>query len=229
MLLAVTRGSRWRNGATSVSWHFARLAHLAKQVAEAGLHEGPSALVLRLFLYPFDLSVAVTLKRWLDVSEGEWGNLLDSYDSDILDATLGSLSLEVVVDLTTAEEHFLDLAVSNHLSGCLLNDSLESEANFEIFYLRASSTILQELLGDWNNQWLSKWSSNLPPEQVEVLGSSGAVAKTEVHSFDNLRLWHIISGWLIVSIVKLKESLDTARRVLWASTVISVRQEHDET
>ena len=64
---------------------------------------------------------------------------------------------------------------------------------------------------------------------MEVLGSSRAVAKTEVHSFDNLRLWHIISGWLIVSIVKLKESLDTARGVLWASTVISVRQEHDET
>ena len=229
MLLAVTRGSRWRNGATSVSWHLAGLAHLVKQVAEAGLHEGPCTLVLRLFLYPFDLSVAVTLKRWLDVSEGEWGNLLDSYDSDILDATLGSLSLEVVVDLTTAEEHFLDLAVSNHLSGCLLDDSLESEANLEIFYLRASSTILQEFLGDWNNQWLSKWSSNLPPEQVEVLGSSGAVAKTEVHSFDNFRLWHIISGWLIVSIVKLKESLDTARGVLWASTVISVWQEHDET
>jgi hypothetical protein len=186
VLFTIAGGGRWRDGATSISCDLSLLTHLVKQVTEAGFHEGPRALVLWFLLYPLHLCVAVTRKTWLDVSEREWGNLLHSHNRDILNATLGPFALKIIIDLTAAEENFFDLTIGNKVSCCLLNYSFESEADRKFFHLRASSTELQELLGDGDNQWLPEISPNLPPKQVEVLSCGRAIAQTEVHVFVDL-------------------------------------------
>lgn len=124
------------------------MAHFLEQVAEARFHERPWALVLGLLLDPLHRGVSVASKRFLDRTEGEGGNLLNSNDSDVLDSTLSPLGLEIVEDLSTAKDDLFDLGVGDHILSLLFNDSLEPETCLELAKFRASSTELQEFLGD---------------------------------------------------------------------------------
>lgn len=63
---------------------------------------------------------------------------------------------------------------------------------------------------------------------MEVLGCSRAVTETEVHVLCDLSLGHVVSRWLVISIAELQESLDTTGGVLWAGSIVTVRQEHNE-
>ena len=45
------------------------------------------------------------------MAEWEGGDLLNSYDGNIIDATLRALVQKIEVDLTTAQNHLLDLRV----------------------------------------------------------------------------------------------------------------------
>ena len=137
-------------------------------------------------MYPLNGGVAVALKCWLDVAEWEGGNLFHSDNDDVFNSTLCPLRLKIVVDLTTAEENLLNLVVWDKISCGLLNDSLESEADFKLGELGASTTEFQKFLRDGHNQWLPERPSNLSSKQMEVLCSGGAVTQSEVHSFGNL-------------------------------------------
>ena len=154
--------------------------------------------------------------------------MLQSYNRDVFNLSLGSFSLEVIVDLTAAYDDLLDLVVRYEVLRNLSNDSLESEANLKLFYFRSGSSEFQKLFRDRHDQWLSEGPSNLSPKQVEVLSGSRAIAQTEVHALDNPSLSHIVCGYLIISIIELKETLDSARRMLGAGTVVAVRQKHDQ-
>ena len=179
------------------------MVKLLEEVAHARLHKEPSTLVLGLLLYPFDLSVGVTLQGWLDVAEGEGSDLLKSYNSNVIDAALGTLSLEIVVNLTRAEQHLLDLRIRYEISRGLLDDSLESESLLELLDLGVSSTVLEELLGDGHDEGLAEGSANLASQQMEELGGGRALSETEVHVLGDLGLGHIVSGGLVIRVSKL--------------------------
>ena len=63
---------------------------------------------------------------------------------------------------------------------------------------------------------------------MEELSGSGALGETKVHVGGDLGLRHIISGGHVSAISQLEETLNTARGVLWASTVVAVRKKHHE-
>lgn len=72
--------------------------------------------------------------------------MFDSHNGDVLDAALLALSLEVVVNLSTAADDLLDLIIGNEVSGRLLENTLESETALEVFETGVGSTVLKKLL-----------------------------------------------------------------------------------
>lgn len=63
---------------------------------------------------------------------------------------------------------------------------------------------------------------------MEVLGGSRAEAQAEVRLLHNFSVSQVVRRVLIVGITELQESFDTAGRVLGTSTIVAVRQEHDQ-
>lgn len=151
------------------------MAHLSKQVAHARLNEEPGTLVLWLFLHPRNFGVLVASKVWLHVAEWERSKLLQSHDGNVLDSTLISLCLEVIVDLARAEDDLLDLVIGDKVCGSVGDYPLEAKSDLKLFDVRVSSTILEQLLGDGHNERLAEGTANLASEQVEELGSSCAL------------------------------------------------------
>ena len=228
MLLSIASGRGGGDWATCKLNRRRFVAHLSKQVANTRLNEEPGTLVLGLFLHPLNLGVLVASKVRLHVAEWEGSQLLQSHDGDVLDSTFISLIFEVVVDLARTEKNFLDLVIGDEVCCSVGDDSLETQSNLKLFDVGVSSTILQQFLGDWDDERLAERTANLASEQVEELGSSSALCQAEVHSFHNPGFGPVRWRGVVVSIIKLQEALNTTRGVLWASTVVTVRQEHDE-
>jgi len=156
------------------------VVELLELIAEARLAERPCALVLGFLLSPSKRSVLVFLKGRLEMSEGEGSELLNSDDSNILDTSLGSLVLKVVVDLTRAEDNLANGGIVHQIGGSVRQDLLESESLLEFFEVRVGISQLEELLGSDHNKRLSESSMHLSSQQVEVLGGSGRVSDTHV-------------------------------------------------
>ncbi len=49
------------------------------------------------------------------MAEGEWGNLFDSHDCNVIDTALSTFIDEIIVNLTTAKDDFLDLSVRDQI------------------------------------------------------------------------------------------------------------------
>ena len=105
---------------------------------------------------------------------------------------------------------------------------LEAKSNLELIDLRLSTTVLEELLRDGNDERLAEVPSALASEQMEELRGGGALSQGEVHALSNLALTNVVSGVLIISVGQLEETLNTARGVLGTSTIVTVREEHDQ-
>ena len=185
------------------------MTDVSQQVSDSWLNEGPGSLVLGLFLYPLNLCVLVTIEGRFKVAEGEGSHLFYSHNGDIIDVTLLSLIDQIVVNLTTAEENFLDLVISDQILCCLFDDTLETKTCLELFNVGVSTSKLEQFLGDGDNQGLAERSSDLSSEQVEELSGCGALSQSKVHLLRNLSLRHVVGRVLIVSIIELQESLDT--------------------
>jgi hypothetical protein len=127
------------------------LSNVLEDVLQSRLHECPSTLVLRLFLYPHDFSILVLLDLSGDIPEGEGTQLLDSADGDVILAFLGSCILDIVVDLAWAEENLPDFVISHDILVHVSNDSLESESLLELLDVWASVFKSEELLGRDHN------------------------------------------------------------------------------
>lgn len=97
MLLGITCSGRWRYLATIISRLVVGISNLFKEVLDARLHESPGALVLGLVLHPLHLGVAIARERRLELAEREGAQLFNAHDSDVFDATLCPLIVQIVV------------------------------------------------------------------------------------------------------------------------------------
>ena len=77
----------------------------------------------------------ISFEYWFDRKEWEWSELLNSYDSDIVDTAFCSLRLQIIVNLSTAEDYLPDLTVRNEVSSGVLKDALKSETGGKVFDL----------------------------------------------------------------------------------------------
>ena len=84
---------------------------------------------------PHDFGIGVASERGLDAAEWEWCNLFDSHDCHIVNSELGSLSLEVVVNLTTAVDHFADLIILYEVCRSVFEHSLEPQAGLKVLHI----------------------------------------------------------------------------------------------
>jgi len=228
VLLAVAGSGGGRNFTSSVGNFSGFVTESLELVTKTGLGERPDTLVLGLLLAPGDLSIFVLVEGSLDGSEGEGRDLLNSYNSNILDSSLGSLGLEVVVDLTRAVNNLADAGVGNQFSRTVINDLLEAETGLEVFKVGVGVSELEELLGGNDNERLSESSTHLSSEQMEVLGSGGAVGNKHVVLFANLVVGFGLSGRHVVGIGQRQVSLDTAGGVFGTLSIVTVRKEKDE-
>lgn len=205
------------------------MTHVSELVPESTLNELPSTLVLRLLLGPLDFSIRVSRQGLRNRSEGEWRDLLDSDDGNIVDASLGSFGIQVVEDLSRAENDLFNLVIGSHICAVFINGSLESETLSKVFDVRVGSLELQEFLGCDDNQRLSEWSSHLGSKQVEVVGGGRAVSNSHVVGLLDHTLAHIFRGRHVVGIGESQVSLDSAGGVLGALSIITMGEEHNET
>jgi len=228
VLLGIASSCGGRDVSSNISRLVVRAANSFEKIPNAGLHEGPSTLVLGLILYPLHLSIGVTRELGLELAEREGAELLDAYDSDVVDTALGPLVVEIVVELAAAKQNFAYLEISDRLWVSVLEDVLESKAFAELFDCRISTTVLEELLALGNNERLAEGSPDLASQHVEELCSGRALNESEVHAFSNLTFSEIIGRVRIRGITQRQEALDTAGRVLRSSAIIAVRQKHDQ-
>lgn len=146
VLLAVASGGRSTDVSACVVHVRVLVVEGFELVDEARLNEGPRALVLWLFLGPDDLSVLVLAKIPLNVAEWEWSDLLHTHDGDIVGASLRALRVQIVEDLTRAENDLADLVVSNERLVLVIDDLLEAETSVEVLNVGHGATELHELL-----------------------------------------------------------------------------------
>lgn len=157
--------------------------HSSEQVTHAGFDERPSALILRLFLRPHNAGILVALEVCLHGLEREWSQLLDSYNRDVLNTTLCALRLKIIVDLATAEDNASDFVISDEILALIVNDLLESQSLAEIFDVRTSCSELQEFFRRNNDGGLTVSSSDLGPQEVEVVCGGRGVDDSHVYTF----------------------------------------------
>lgn len=106
---------------------------------------------------------------------------------------------------------------------------LEAKAFLELFNVGLSTTVLEQLFADCNNKRLAERSPDLASQQVEELRSSGALNKREVLVHCDLAFTQILIGVLISRVTESQEALNAARGMFRARTIITMREEHDET
>ena len=210
VLLAIASGGGGRDSTAGIRDISGLVAHLSQLVAETRLHKAESTLVLWFFLSPHDLGVLVSVEGTLDVSEGEWRELLNSDDGNILDSSLGSLVLEVVVDLARAVDDLADGSIVDKIGGGVVEHFLVTQTLLEVIEVRVGVSQLEQLLGGNNDQRLTESSLNLSSQQVEVLGSGGRVSNAHVRVLSDGLFVYIVSRRLVISVSELKISFNSA-------------------
>ena len=100
-------GHNWTSGILEI----VLLANVVEDVQHSWLSVSPRTGILGFLLSPDDFSCcAVTLEFFNYLLEWEGTKTFDAKDGYILSSVLGSLSLEIVVNLTRAENHLLNLS-----------------------------------------------------------------------------------------------------------------------
>lgn len=120
--------------------------HALEQVLHAHLDKWVGSLVLGLLLGPHDLCVGVALEVLLNRLEWEGSKLLNADDCDVADTKLGSLGLQVVVDLTAAEDYSSYLIILCHVLAFVLDHLGEVQAFRERLDVRSRTFQFKNLL-----------------------------------------------------------------------------------
>src|SRR5882757_6276185 len=104
------RGRR-RRRAPCIAGALRLAANLARNPFEIGLDEAPGAHVLRLLLAPDEFGILEARQLPEQRFDRERIELLDAQQVDVIDAALFALVVEVVVDLTRADDDAADALV----------------------------------------------------------------------------------------------------------------------
>lgn len=130
---------------------------LVEQSLDAGLGEAPGTGVQRLLLGPDNgLGVLVGVEVLLEQLPGEWVELLDTGNSNVVDVVVGTVLLQGSVDLTSAKNDTVNLL--SRLDGASLmlrvrNDPLELRIRSgEIFNAGARKRVAQQGLGEEDDE-----------------------------------------------------------------------------
>lgn len=105
-----------------------------------------SSLIFGFFLAPNNFGILEFRDLRSYRSEGEGTQLLYSDDSHIISVELISGCLYIEVDLTRAENYFLDFLWGNKVLILILNDSSESDTFSELLNGGVCSSVLKEFL-----------------------------------------------------------------------------------
>lgn len=227
MVLAVASRGRGTDRSASVGDLGSSVLKVLQDAADARLEEGPATSVLGLFLAPNNFGVLVVLGHFsAEGVEGEGRQLFNSHDGDVILLQLFSLSLQVIIDLTRAENDLLNLLVVD-LIILLGNDALELSATQEILHFRMDFPHFKHLFGRNNNEGLAEWTQHLSAQHVEVLGGSRAVDNLNVALF--VQILSGLSDGGIIRVRKLQVTLNTAAGMLGTITIVTMRQKHNQT
>lgn len=129
----------------------------------------PSTIIFVLFLNPFNSNIWVIFWNCLlQVFMGEWSDLLDSYDGNILKLELFSLGLEFVVKLTVTNKNSFNFL---WISCLIFNDWQELFAFKNVFNWSVCCFEFQQFLWIEINQGFSVISSQLSSQNMEKVGS----------------------------------------------------------
>lgn len=135
---------------------------------KSGVNVSPGTTVLMFFLNPTEFSIFIVLDGTSNILIREGSNLFNSNDSDIISLEFFSLSVDIPIDLTTANNDLLNILVSNELGS--FRDNVLEEIISEFRNAGASGFVSEELLGGESDQRLSEFSVHLSTESMEIVG-----------------------------------------------------------
>ena len=229
-----TGGSRSARRTTSVP---DVLVRVFRRLSKDGLHTGldvcPRTGIQRLLLGPDDLlDVRVLLQVVTELSEGEWVELFNTGDGDIIDALGSAVLVELGIHLTSADKKTLALL------GCLEGASgvggvgdepLEVRLAGEIREVRAGKRVAEKCLGEEDDERLAELAVHLSSQDVEQICGGGHVG--------NLHVAVLVLAVELLSrgkdtgvfVAELEVSLDSARRVFGSLPVVTVGKRHYQT
>jgi hypothetical protein len=122
--------------------------------------------------------------------------LFHSYDGDVLNTSLGTLGLKVVVNLAAAEDDSSDLVVGNWAKSNVIDNLSEPQSLAELLNVGARTSQLQKFFRRHNDSGLAEWSPHLGTKEVEVVGGSRRVDDSHIDTLldisdSSLRSWSI--------------------------------------
>lgn len=224
---------------------------LVEQRLDTRLRETPRTGVQRLLLCPDDgLGVGVRVQVLLQLLPGEGVELLDTCDGHVVDLVVCAVLVQGRVHLARAHDHTVDLVWGLDrvgLVGWVTDDPVELRVTRKVLNVGASQRVTQKRLreeddescvdnglayalhGDRATQLtFAELPVHLATENVEQVSGCGHVG--------NLHIAVLVLALQLVLrredtrilVAKLQVSLKTTRGVLWALSIVSVRQRHDK-
>lgn len=179
---------------------------------DSGINVSPGTTVLMFFLNPTEFSVFIVLNGSSEIFIREGSNLFNSDDSNIVSLALFSVSEDIPINLTTANDDLLNLVVSNEFLSFRNNVLEKVVAVGEVLNVRASGLVSEELLGSESDQRLSEFSMHLSTESVEVVCRERAVNNLPVNlsSLTSLSGLRVSDSRLDIVITILEESFHSS-------------------
>lgn len=176
-------------------------------VAEAWLNECPASCVLRLLLRPALSGVRELCRLALNRPEGERCNLLDTDNGDIVNACLCASTVEIVIHLARAVDHFAHFLRLHKVRVIVRQDPIEAEALSECFDVAACAAELEKLLGSDHHQRLPESSTHLSTEKMEVLRRGSDIGDSHVSCLHDLPVGFVFCWEHVRCIRELEEAL----------------------
>lgn len=112
---SVTDGGRGHDRSSSILDRLVFPVHELVNVSESWLRVGPDTCVLGLLLCPAELGIWIVLKVFDNLLEREGAKRFGTENCNIVVSICLSLGLEIIVDLTRANNNFSDLVTCNEL------------------------------------------------------------------------------------------------------------------
>mmetsp|Transcript_71767 Transcript_71767/g.171491 ORF Transcript_71767/g.171491 Transcript_71767/m.171491 type:complete len:583 (-) Transcript_71767:337-2085(-) len=171
------------------------------------------------------------LHHRLDTVEGEWRNLLQSDDGNILETQLLSFRHQLVVKLTGAEHEPIHLVrIRSDLGIAFWDQALEAHAGPHVVQRADALTKSEQILWRSDDQRLAEVSVLLPTQSVEVVRWRGDVHHLPVCLLNLVSSEVIleIGNVILIIVTKLKVALQSTGRVLRSLAHVAVGEEHDQ-
>mmetsp|Transcript_5765 Transcript_5765/g.8908 ORF Transcript_5765/g.8908 Transcript_5765/m.8908 type:complete len:271 (+) Transcript_5765:1196-2008(+) len=230
MNLAHSSGRSGTHPSAYIPWSLLVLVQFSRSRHQTWIDVGIRSHVLWFLLRPHNLGVVVFGAVFGSLVKCEGGDLFQTDNGDIFTVELLTFGEEFVINLASTEHQGLYVigVVTDFLIN-LVKSSMKNGSSAHIIQGRNTQLIPQQILGRYNDQWLTKITMDLPPQAVEIIRWCGAVHNLPIRLLDLVTFISCHFGNMMrILFHHLEVPFNTTGGVLGALSIISMGKEHNK-